>query len=206
MKKIYVILILVFAFFKVEAQEQNVLSKQELRELNRSYTPYHDIRVSYSLDSFFYGFGNEDLSNDFERKYSHDVLIGPIGFAYTYSCFRWLEFGISCNYAVSYYSGNSNVISRCNFFSISPTARFVWLNRRNIRLYSSVSSGFSMVIDEKKGDGVDVNDTDILNIFQTTFFGISVGRKVFAHAELLTLGSSGFLNFGVGVRFNQKSN
>ena len=89
--------------------------------------------------------------------------------------------------------------NHCTTVSILPEARFNWLNRDFVRLYSSVGIGLGMdVIRKVTYEG---SDTGYFPVFQITPAGISLGRKVYWFAECgIGLQYIGGMT-GVGVRF-----
>lgn len=89
--------------------------------------------------------------------------------------------------------------NHCTTVSIVPEARFNWLNRDVVRLYSSVGIGLGMdVVRKVTYDGP---DTGYFPVIQLTPAGISVGRKVYWFAEYgVGLQYIGGMT-GVGVRF-----
>ena len=77
--------------------------------------------------------------------------------------------------------------------SLIPDAQFNWLNRKNIRLYSSVGAGLSV--------GAYDGDVKAYPTGQLTPIGITAGRKIFFFAEQ-SIGSAYMGGkAGVGYRF-----
>ena len=79
-------------------------------------------------------------------------------------------------------------------FQVVPQARFNWVSRDLVKMYSSIGIGALI--------GYDLDKCfDILPTFQVTPIGIEVGRKVFGFCE----GGIGMMYFGgmvgVGYRF-----
>lgn len=82
-----------------------------------------------------------------------------------------------------------------------PVVRFTWLNRRWVRMYTSLGLGATFAT------GVDYETerfNDDLFAFQFTPIGISVGRSLFGFAEV-GVGAQGALMMGVGYKFKPKN-
>ena len=83
--------------------------------------------------------------------------------------------------------------------TLLPEARFNWLNRGVMRMYSALGVGLGM--DIKRNERLDYTDTGFFPVFQVTPFGISLGRKVYWFAEVgIGLQYIGGMT-GVGMRF-----
>jgi hypothetical protein len=84
-------------------------------------------------------------------------------------------------------------------FAVFPTVKFTYFNRPLIRLYSAAGFGFGLKR-EKWDSNTDyyINETHVSG--QLTFFGVSVGKNVFASWEI-GYGSMGFLTLCGGYRF-----
>lgn len=85
-----------------------------------------------------------------------------------------------------------------HYFSPMLTARFSWLNRKLLRMYSSAGLGFSVGLNDSKYKGP---PTSTKFSMQVTPVGVSVGKDVFGFAEvgIGTIYVGGCL--GIGYRF-----
>lgn len=81
------------------------------------------------------------------------------------------------------------------YIHVVPQARFYWLNRDNVRMYSSIGLGFMA------GDALDWDEFLIYPSAQINPLGIEVGRKVFGFCEIGagTMFTGGMA--GIGYRF-----
>ena len=83
-----------------------------------------------------------------------------------------------------------------------PTVRFSYLNRRNVRLYSSVGIGYGLCLERTKDSNGALTQSykSAFVPVQFTPIGVSVGRRLYGFAEL-TVGSMANLSAGIGFRF-----
>lgn len=185
--------------------------------------PRHEMRLgvglcplsSFDLSAFQYD-RDYTMGGAYVRtqQYIGNIYKTPsINFSYSGRLTRWFEMG----FVVSYYSVFANTFTRVgdvrvghyadHYIHLMPTARFVWLRRDLVRMYSSIGVGLTGALvgcakpvasEPAERYGYMIPSFDVVGV------GISVGRQVFGYAEL-GLGSRGFLNVGVGCRlFSQK--
>lgn len=113
-----------------------------------------------------------------------------------------LTVGIGVNGAYQdVYDPMTGLKSGCNrgiSVSVLPEARFNWLNRSLVRMYSA--AGLGIVIGGKRNMDYGNSEYFLYPAFQLTPVGISIGRKVYGFAEL-GLGTQ-FMGgmAGVGIR------
>lgn len=133
-------------------------------------------------------------------SYSGKVyMTGVISAEFSYYFKRWFSLAVSLNYNGvfgSTFSGmDDSVLSRDNgaVVTLYPQARFSYLTREYVRLYSAVGLGVGYATFRSR--------SELYPCFHLTPIGISVGRKVFGFCELgtgmLFMGVMG----GIGVRF-----
>lgn len=144
----------------------------------------------------FYGASPKDM---YAGSYGKVRITGNVGVEFAWNIKTWLAVtgGLYANviWATSYdsYSGAPDGYLTRTFLSVVPMARFSYLTRRNVRLYSAAGVGFSI--------GFTEDDGGFAPHIQTVPFGAAFGNKVYGFAQLdlgtLTLGGS----FGIGVRF-----
>jgi hypothetical protein len=176
------------------------------------YKPKHEITVRCGLydDEIFDDWGWDDES-PFERynrgEYHLDdkIYTSVISFSYTHEIKRWLAMSVNFSYSgVSQNersTENDHIVNKYSKhrFSLFPSAKFTYLNRPMIRLYSA--AGFGLGLKREKwysNSNHFTNETHISG--QLTFFGVSVGKKLFASCEM-GYGSMGILTMGGGYRF-----
>lgn len=148
-----------------------------------------------------YGYYEDRISpSTLYSDYSGDVYMTGVISA-EFSCYfkRWFSLAVSMNYNGVFgntFSGiDDSVRSRDNgvVVTLYPQARFTYLTREYVRLYSAVGLGVSYATFRSR--------SELYPCFHLTPIGVTVGRKVFAFCELgtgmLFLGIMG----GIGVRF-----
>ena len=174
----------------------------------------HDFRVGVGTGSFVTGLfldkflmpGTEvDYENKTSDRFDQNLaqadtyltdayFTGVYSLSYTYHSRRWFQFGATATFAAVTQSrrnsiDNSKIEDRSDYaVAVMPTARFVYLYREKVQLYSSVSLG--VVFSEEVVPWVDF-----------TLIGCTFGRKLFGFAEL-GCGIGGFGRIGIGYRFD----
>ena len=131
-------------------------------------------------------------------------------FSYTYNFTRIFSLQASLSYEGGwdeYYSRADDSLvgmTECHYLTPMLTARFSWLNRNLVRIYSSVGAGIAVSLTDEyytvSDDGVSTHPETYISL-QVTPVGISVGRKLFGFFELgvgtIYVGGC----FGIGYRF-----
>lgn len=84
-----------------------------------------------------------------------------------------------------------------NNIAIIPIARFAWLRRGIVQLYSGVGIGLALGFNEHLSYVETLTDL----AYDVTFIGISIGRELFGYIDL-GAGYRGLISFGIGYRFN----
>lgn len=209
MKKIIAITIILLCSLVAFAETQE----------NRKENP-HEIRIGiadcfyswFSYNDFFYGtIGSADLSKGYVdiSGGNYDYLYTGFLFAeYQYRVNKW--FGIGANLTI-FGTGNTEYYhEKCQIedyytekrnhgavIYLMPVARFTYLNKKNISLYSSL--GFA--------PGIDIyeNKCNFTWAVDFTYFGMSIGKgHWFGDIELggaIPLFFTKMIRVGVGYRF-----
>ena len=159
------------------------------------YTSY--FRVQYMDRNWF----EEDV---FTKR---EIYTPVISVAYHYRLLRWLHLGGYVSYA-GIFSERMEVITekstsfQNHFFTIAPSIRFSYFDRKYISLYS----GLAVCVTNQFSKSKEYNSllTDTFVEAQFTAFGISAGNKWFGFAEL-GFGNKGIISAGFGYRFNSKN-
>ncbi|MDD3034302.1 MAG: hypothetical protein PHT25_06865 [Bacteroidales bacterium] len=131
------------------------------------------------------------------------VSSGSFNFGRYYKVLRWMDLGASVSYAGTYQtiynSVNPRLTRRDDYHSLflTPTIRFAWFNREYVRMYSSVGFGLGMMFSSDDSEKNEVGPS-----IQLTGLGISVGKRLYGFSEVQSVGTLGFITFGVGYRFN----
>jgi hypothetical protein len=188
---------------------------------SREREPYRlkrEITVRWGVvDDFLYhdspfndGFNSID-DTPMERynkgKYYYDdkIYTQAISLSYTQELKRWLALSINATYSGASQNerrADTNLISgkyRKYYIGIYPTVKFTYFNRPMIRMYSALGFGLG-IMDEKWSNNYRSRNKETDLSGQITFFGISVGKNLFASWEI-GIGTMGYLVMGGGYRF-----
>lgn len=202
MKKLLIIcggmLALLAAALPVRAQE---FAKQHELRLAAGFTPL-DLHID-NFDRSGGTFAGSYLQYKGPTYTTGTSWALSYGFRFT----KWFDLSLSAIYFGQYADIRSNIDNslimhdRNHMFTLMPAARFTWLNRNLVRLYSSVALGLTFdsgVYDCTSGSrrwrGTDP-------AFQLVPVGIAVGRQIFGFAEI-GIGMQGVAVVGIGYRFN----
>lgn len=103
-----------------------------------------------------------------------------------------------------YYSSFTDEVSFTNYFntfSVMPVAKFIWFYTKYVRMYSSVGFGVQFQTTKQSGSVSDFQ----MRIYPSVHFnpvGIEVGNKVYGFLEFPTIGMTGLVIAGIGVKIN----
>lgn len=143
---------------------------------------------------------------DLTKYYRSDIRsTGTYALSYAYRFRRWFSLAAVCSYSGERFDLCSNLTGsrirrhRLHRFSLMPVARFTWLNRPLVRLYSSLGIGFQAIGGDRAAWGIGESQA----AFNYIPLGIAVGRSLFGFAEF-GLSSQGCVAFGIGYSFNGK--
>lgn len=150
-------------------------------------------------------------------SYSKGLIATPtISIGYQYRLAKWFWLGGTFSYTGFYeakYERLSNL--KCSSYnshliSILPEARFSWLNKRIVTMYSSFGLGLAIYIDDTYYSDKfyttktrNYDETSYAPAFHLTAVGIHVGKKWYGFAEL-GFGYKGIIQAGFGYNFNSK--
>jgi len=162
---------------------------------------------NFELDRLLHN--GDNLNHWFDPNIYHSDYIAtcPITLGYMFRLRNFLWLGGSVSYMGVF--GNVYDATDNSFLyrhhetqiAILPTVRFSYLNKKYVTLYSGVSTG---VLFDYEKDG-DSGNLCVFPTFQVTAFGVSAGSKFFGYTEV-GFGYKGFINAGIGYRFNAKKN
>ena len=186
MKKIITLLMLMFMSTLAIAQVEEV--KPLKKSANREYVPKHNITLGINPIHMFYTKHN--------MLYNADIRdLGIYTLTYTYPIHKMIDLGGSLLFRVediTSYSTESNALD--DGLLVSPglyvSARFNWLNRDWVRLYTYLSIGY---------------DSYCMLGLQVAPIGISVGKKFHVFAEASFGTQALLLTTGLGYRFSVKT-
>lgn len=180
------------------------------------YKPKHELTVRWGLhddevfDSWDWDWGWHDESpleryNKGRYYYDDKVYTQAVSLSYTREIKRWLAMSINASYSgISQNERsieNDHIVNtyRKHRFAVFPSVRFTYFNRPMIRLYSEAGFGFGLKREKwASSPKYYTNETHMSG--QLTFFGVSVGKKLFASWEV-GYGSMGYLTICGGYRF-----
>ncbi len=133
---------------------------------------------------------------------------GGYALSYMYSPVKWFSVGLYagyvCQWETTHLRATKAVVSKISerHLMLVPTARFTYLNRPLVRLYSSIGVGVGFCRERTRNvDGhIEANRNERFCPAEVTILGVSVGRRLFGFAELST-GSMGVCAAGIGYKF-----
>lgn len=204
MKKLLIIcggmLVLLAAALPVRAQE---FAKQHELRLAAGFSP-----LDLHIDNFDRT-GGSFAGNYLQYKGPTYTTGASWALSYGYRFTKWFDLSLSVVYFGQYADIRSNVDDslimhdRNHMLTLLPAARFTWLNRDLVRLYSSVAFGltfdsgiYDSYSNHRRWRGIDP-------AFQLVPVGIAVGRSVFGFAEV-GIGMQGLAVVGIGYKFSGK--
>lgn len=174
----------------------------------------HDLRLTYGaigLSSWLLlsqNFGYYDLPMDLpmwldelRTKSSPRYTLATFGLSYGKQYKPWLTLGCKTTFACDWQRIYDTVTdeylysNNCYNAAMLLDARFSWLRREKVELYSSFALGILAHIERANSGFVPMADAALI--------GINVGRSVYGFAEIGG-GIGGSVRVGIGYRFNTK--
>ncbi len=208
MKKMTTVLLLLATLPGVlRAQEETRVGKRE------PFVQQHELRLTagaYPVLPFWIDLGCEDEFPLRSRTHRGPVYTaGAWSLSYDYRFRKWFDLGLMLGYYGEYSRSYSNTDAspvgrnRAHAITVMPAMRFTWLNRRWVRMYSSLGLGATFVFGHRDRNTDSFRERHVA--FQFTPVGISVGRSLFGFAEI-GAGAQGCLMMGIGYKFKPKTN
>ncbi len=208
-KKLITAAVLALVCMGADAKRKGDKTTYELRK--------HEISASIAgvptrsmIDGFCYpflieydlGYGFQSLTNTYFEASTYEIekTTPFISINYFYNKNHRWAFGASFSYeraTDAFYSRTDNSLTNKdskNIITAMAYARYSWLNRKYVRMYSTLGMGrsFSLENDFSEGEGF---------AMQVIPLGISVGKDIYGFAET-GLGTAYFgINLGIGYRF-----
>jgi len=182
---------------------------------SRDYAPTlyrHDIRVGlgatglsllFYLDTTFdanFPSDNETMSDilaHYRFNYGELRLTPVISLEYSYAVNDWFAIGVKGSYVSMYrtrthaHTGERHGRVAISAVNAMVNARFQWLNRDIVKMYSSLGLGAMTAFGLAQ---------ETFFFYDATWIGLSVGEKVYGYFEFGG-GASGVARAGLGVRF-----
>ena len=205
-KRASILSLLFFMLLSVSAKSQ-ILEKPKYNFADRPNEV--SLGVGFVLTPFSIVSYDRYYAYDKDKNYRGNIIGTPaINAYYGYAFKKWLHVGVIVTYAGSFekiYSRfDNNMVCAINrtHVGFTPNVRFVFLNKKYVRLYSSVGLGLAYKGENNKNFRKNEQEyskwaTLTINL---NCFGISVGNKLFGYYEA-AIGSSGFVRTGIGYRF-----
>ncbi len=211
MKRLILLLMAILAAVSVSGQEIEPKTSGGKRA-KIPFEQQHEVRVSVGIEPLYAIFQMpfDGYYDNFHIDRTFDgptYTTGAINLSYGYRFRRWFDFGVLFSYNTEYKRQfdalTGDYLHRIyqHHITIMPTVRFTWLNRKWLRMYSSLGMGVTFGV-QSITEKQQLYDTDRLAFgFQCTCLGITVGKSFFGFAEL-GVGAKGTAVFGIGYRFN----
>lgn len=197
------------------ASDDSTLHNSVITPKNRQTIRYeHDLRLTYGavgLSSWLLlnpSFGYYDLPielpawvDELHTKRSPKYRLSTFGLSYSKQYKPWLTLGCKTTFACEWQRVYDTITEEylysdnCYNAAMLLEARFGWLRRDIVELYSSFSLGLLAHIERANGGCVPMVDTALI--------GINVGRSIYGFAEIGG-GIGGSVRVGIGYRFNSK--
>lgn len=191
--------------------------KERKGRSERPFYPGHELRVGVGihpvLNGDYYEFWSTARLDAWladRERYSFGALrtTGALTVAYGYRFRRWLEAGATLSYARFWrdtyvrLTGASAGKLRDNYLAVTPYARFTWLDRRWVKLYSQTGIGIGAGFGHDDSFGRERTKLrDWYPTLQLTPIGVAVGRKVYGYADM-SISNIGWFHLGIGYRFS----
>ena len=196
MKRLLPTLLCLCFIVSVRAQEGQMFKN----EINFTYGQFTAPQMLYVLGEVFgAAFSLGHFSTD------NTVFLGAFGLEYFCSANEWfayganllLDYSTSDSYSVDK-DGNKTFNGKYNlgWASVMPSAKFKWLRRERITLYSKLSAGPGMIF----SNGGSLMDKLTVS-FQVTPIGMAVGKGSIKGFAEIGFGMQGIVNVGVQKRF-----
>lgn len=211
MKRLILLLMAILVTVSVSAQSLEPQQSTGKRE-KEPFTQQHEVRVSAGISSLFTEFSGpyDYLPSPY---YVPRIMDGPtyttgaLNVSYGYRFRRWFDLGLlfsyNCEYKRQFSALSGDYLHRKyqHNITIMPTVRFTWLNRKWVRMYSSLGMGMTICATNTTGSEELYDGNSFAFAFQCSCLGLTVGRSLFGFAEL-GFGAKGVAIFGMGYRFN----
>lgn len=198
-----------------EPAEIQTTTVRYIGESYKDYTPTlyrHDLRVGlgatglsllFYLDTTFdanFPSDNETMSDilaHYRFNYGELRLTPVISLEYSYAVNNWFAIGVKGSYVSMYrtrthaHTGERHGRVAISAVNAMVNARFQWLNRDIVKMYSSLGLGAMTAFGLAQ---------ETFFFYDATWVGLSVGEKVYGYFEFGG-GASGIARAGLGVRF-----
>lgn len=205
-----VLFFLAFAFMFLNCSD--ALSKDREDAVKDGNLPFrHEIRLGWGGAPFFHAIlvgpgcdvnynTYDNLASSLYGEFSGPVyMTGNIGLEYSYSFRKWFALSVNVGMNGIYgrrYDKVTGLRTGLDFgavFSFFPQARFSYLNRKYVKLYSALGAGITVTAFH--------NYAELLPAINFIPIGITAGRRVYGFFELCAGTVVVGCTAGIGVRF-----
>ncbi len=175
----------------------SVGSAQEIQQFKK-----HEISVGVAPLPFWATFSGCDyrssdgiLDEIYGKRDGETRFIPLFSIAYNHYYKKWFSLNTRVSLMNQYnyvYSGADSYVDHLEVFpglNIMEMAQFTFLNKEDVRLYAAAGLGLTLF------------SGTIIPAVQLTFFGVSLGKKVFGFAELGSGTEYLLVHGGIGYRF-----
>ncbi len=183
----------------------------------RPPSPYkHEFNVTWGIVSGDLAYSYHSYFSNYEGgldyiygNYMKDVRTsGVISADYNIQFKRWFALGTQANASFNRHTEMSSITGKpaaeYGSFAVSVLAyaRFTYLNRKYVKLYSAFGLGFRY---SRMGEPAELHystpDTGFRTAFQFVPYGVTVGNKVYGMMECCIGSETSGMRVGIGYRF-----
>ena len=176
----------------------------------------HDLRITYGAPGFLSWYFLDEIgigcgcdvgpnfiydTQELRTKYGPRYILSTVGLSYSQQLRPWLALGAKTTFAGTwqnvYDTYTNQKLYHNRMFNITAMldARFSYLRREKVELYSAISAGLVCHL-ERAGGGLGP-------MLDAVLFGVSFGRSFYGFVEV-GAGIGGSARAGIGYRFNSK--
>jgi hypothetical protein len=199
-KKIVLLLLGGLLYLPFSASAQNDFPRHEVA-VSLGYIPLYGMEEEPDWTYVDTPLGLYESNKYYEGP---EHYLPSISLSYHYNLKKWLSLGAYLSYSGSYANLNRCVDDKKetsywnNYFAVMTSVRFNFLSKPMVRLYGEC--GIGVYYSRHKDSWWSKYSTDSSLCGQLTFFGVSVGKKLFGFSEV-GFGCLGLIRGGIGYRF-----
>ena len=176
----------------------------------------HDLRITYGAPGFLSWYFLDEIgigcgcdvgpnfiydTQELRTKYGPRYILSTVGLSYSQQLRPWLALGakttFACTWQNVYDTYTNQKLYHNRMFNITAMlhARFSYLRREKVELYSAISAGLVCHLERANGG--------LGPMLDAVLFGVSFGRSFYGFVEV-GAGIGGSARAGIGYRFNSK--
>ncbi len=178
------------AFWSVGAAQENLQFKKHEISVGVAPIPFWGLFTGND-----YSISDDILEEIYGKRDGETRFIPLFSVAYNHYYQKWFSLNTRVSLMNQYnyvYSGADSHVDHLEVYpglNIMAMAQFTYLNKENVRLYSAAGLGLTLF------------SGTIIPAGQFTFFGVSLGKKVFGFAEIGSGTEYLLVHGGLGYRF-----